>query len=212
MLRSRLPSLLALLAGSAGALVLDGLPRAFCAAGAASAAFALVWLGATRGRGDTDRLGPRVTGVALTSLPAILLFGSILIVSRSDLQRRARFAPIAPTPPPEIHLIDDSASARACLESEPAKAYLEALHRRLREAWDARPTSGEGSGSVVLGFVLDDQGGIRLVRVIDASSDAYRELGNAALADAAPFGPLSGPLVCVTRLELRATLDRNDTR
>ena len=45
---------------------------------------------------------------------------------------------------------------------------------------------------MVLGFVLDRDGAVRLARVIDQSSDTFRMLGTESLAAAAPFGELVG--------------------
>ena len=104
-----------------------------------------------------------------------------------------------------------SPEARDCLSSKAGQAYLDALYRQIARTWDAKDTAGEG-GFAVLGFILDAKGGIRLSRVIDQSSEAYRISGTEALSRAAPFGPLTGELACLAQIELRATLDRTSLR
>jgi len=146
----------------------------------------------------------------IASLPALILLTGLIFATHAARLEIPGLAP-SETPPPTIALRDAPPEARDCLASESAKAYLDALYQRLQETWDSQTPPNEG-GFVVLGFVLDSKGGIRLSRVIDQSSDAYRGFGMYALADAPPFGPLSGELGCLEHLELRATLERANLR
>lgn len=215
-----LPDLAAVLAGIAGAVAFEDAARWLCGIGGFvalvrfGARVALVAGGDRRVRAEStapDRDGRRLRSV-VAALPALLLLIGIVLVSRPDAPGSAPFASApSASAPPTIRVDDVPPAARDCLENAAVKTYLDALYRHLDATWQARAASAEG-GFVVLGFLLDAQGGVRLSRVIDRSSDAYRDAGTATLGQAAPFGPLAGELACLGAIELRATLDRTSPR
>lgn len=206
----RLPDLVALAAGIAGAAAFEDAARWLCGAGGL---VALASLGARMARRPpVDRADParsrRPLHALAPCLPGLLLLVGILHAAVSSGPDRTPFAAASTSsPPPTIRVDDAQPAARDCLANEAVKTYLDALYRHLDATWRARDDSAEG-GFVVLGFLLDAEGGIRLSRVLDRSSDAYRDFGTATLSQAAPFGPLTPELACLGAIELRATLDR----
>lgn len=198
-----LPDLAALVAGAVGVAGLAGTARWLCGA---ACLLAFASLGFRSRRPDLARRSSSLRS-AVASLPALLLLSGIVYAAQISGAGRFPSVPAAPS----IRLDDAPPEARDCLASASAQAYLDALYRHLEETWDAADASGEG-GFVVLGFLLDAEGGIRLSRVIDQSSETYRAFGTEALSRAAPFGPLRGELACLAKIELRATLDRTSLR
>lgn len=198
-----LPDLAALVAGTVGAVGLAGAARWLCAG---ACLVALASLGLRLLRPDSAR-GSSSLRSAIAALPALILVSGIVYTAHDPSLGPASIGLAAPA----IRLNDAPPEVRHCLASPSAQAYVDALYRHLEETWDAGEASGEG-GFVVLGFLLDAEGGVRLSRVIDQSSEAYRAFGTEALSRAAPFGPLRGELACLAQVELRATLDRTSLR
>lgn len=206
-----LPDLAALAAGAAGVAAFEGAARGLCGLGVLVAVASLGARIVGGGRAERVR-SASLLRAALASLPAWILLIGIVAASRSGDPGRAALAPAdVSSATPEIRVDPTAPAPRDCLENEAVKTYLDALYRRLDETWQARARSDEG-GFVVVGFLLDARGGVRLSRVIDRSSDAHRDSGTATLAAAAPFGPLTGELACLEAIELRATLDRTSPR
>ncbi len=200
-----LPDLLALLTAGVGVAVFDGSPRLLCGLAALAAlgrgvaqAFPSRWL-ATADAAAAKSL--------LESVPALILLVGILVFSRPVPLSAMRDT--APAVAVDLSALPDA--ARDCLATEAAKNYLDELYRRLEQTWDDQEGPKAG-GFVVLGFVLDESGDVRLSRVIDQSSGEYRALGSAVLEASAPFGAIEGEFACLSGLELRATLDRTAGR
>jgi len=210
-----LPDALALVAGSLGAVRLPGWSGGLCAAAGAVATVGCV-LRLRSLRLHREAVAPSdVRRRLLASLPALVLLGAVLTLPaaprstlRSTLEAERPDAVAATAGSPAVRVDDVPAEQRACLESAAVKPYLDALHARLMATWDARERTGP-AGFAVLAFVLDAQGGVGHARVVDQSSEAYRERAREALAAAAPFGPLGAERACLQRFELRATLERS---
>jgi hypothetical protein len=201
-----LPDLAAVAVGAFGATVLHGGSARLCGAAAAVAIASVAMRVFDRHRSPT----PRPATSVVACVPASMLL-AVLVWASHSVRPESAVHPSTWAPEPAIHLAEAPREARDCLASGAAKAYMEALYQKLQSAWDMQETSGEG-GHVVMGFVLDAQGRVRFSRVIDQSSSTYRVLAGEALSKASPFGDLTGELACLEQVELRATLDRTDSR
>jgi len=198
-----LPDIIAFVAGAVGATAFEGDARWLCLG---ACALALASLGLRLRRHDLVQSSTPARN-AIASLPSLLLLSGVVYAANLSSPGPASKALSTPT----IRMSHAPPEARGCLSSEASQAYLDALYRRIDRTWDAQDTAADG-GFAVLGFILDAEGGIRLSRVIDQSSEAYRISGTETLSRAAPFGPLTGEVACLAQIELRATLDRTSLR